>query len=117
VVIIHANHARELGPDCDVALAALRGTGALLLNQAVLLRGVNDDAETLAELSRALIARGVLPYYLHQLDRVRGTAHFETDEARGRALIEELRGKLPGYAVPRYVREIAGERSKTPLAD
>lgn len=117
VVIIHANHARELGPDCDAALAALRAAGALLLNQAVLLRGINDDADVLAGLSRALIARGVLPYYLHQLDRVRGTAHFEADEARGRALIEELRGKLPGYAVPRYVREIAGERSKTPLAD
>jgi EF-P beta-lysylation protein EpmB len=115
VVVIHANHARELGPDCDAALAALRAAGALLLNQAVLLRGVNDDAAVLADLSRALLARGVLPYYLHQLDRVRGTAHFETDEARGRDLIEELRGKLPGYAIPRYVREIAGERSKTPL--
>jgi EF-P beta-lysylation protein EpmB len=116
VVVIHANHANELGPGCDAALAALRGAGALLLNQAVLLRGVNDDADVLADLSRALIARGVLPYYLHQLDRVRGTAHFEAGEARGKALIEELRGKLPGYAVPRYVREIAGERGKTPLA-
>jgi EF-P beta-lysylation protein EpmB len=115
VVVIHANHANELGPECDAALAALRGAGALLLNQAVLLRGVNDDADILADLSRALIARGVLPYYLHQLDRVRGTAHFEAGEARGKALIEELRGKLPGYAVPRYVREIAGERGKTPL--
>jgi EF-P beta-lysylation protein EpmB len=116
VVVIHANHARELGPDCDAALAALRAAGAVLLNQAVLLRGVNDDAEALADLSRALIARGVLPYYLHQLDRVQGTAHFEVGETQGRLLIEELRGKLPGYAVPRYVREVAGERSKTPLA-
>ena len=117
VVVIHANHARELGPDCDAALAAMRATGALLLNQAVLLRGVNDDADALAALSRALIARGVLPYYLHQLDRVQGTAHFEVPETEGRALIEELRGKLPGYAVPRYVREVAGERSKTPLSN
>ena len=116
VVVIHANHARELGPECDAALASLRSAGALLLNQAVLLRGVNDDAETLARLSRALIARGVLPYYLHQLDRVQGTAHFEVAEEHGRALIDELRGKLPGYAVPRYVREIAGERHKTPLS-
>jgi EF-P beta-lysylation protein EpmB len=115
IMVIHANHARELGPDCAAALAALRESGALLLNQAVLLRGVNDNADTLAELSRSLLALGVLPYYLHQLDRVRGTAHFEVDEARGRALIEELRGKLPGYAVPRYVREIAGEGNKTPL--
>ena len=116
LVVVHANHARELGPECDAALAGLRKTGALLLNQAVLLRGVNDDAEALANLSRALIARGVLPYYLHQLDRVRGTSHFEVGEAEGRALVAELRGKLPGYAVPRYVREIAGETGKTPLA-
>jgi EF-P beta-lysylation protein EpmB len=114
-VVIHANHPRELGPECDRALARLRASGALLLNQAVLLRGVNDDAETLAGLSRALIARGVLPYYLHQLDRVRGTAHFEVEEARGRDLMEALRGKLAGYAMPRYVREIAGEKSKTPV--
>jgi EF-P beta-lysylation protein EpmB len=116
LIVIHANHARELGPECGAALAALRSTGALLLNQAVLMRGVNDDADTLADLSRSLLALGVLPYYLHQLDRVRGTAHFEVDEARGRELIEELRGRLPGYAVPRYVREIAGERGKTPIA-
>lgn len=116
VIVIHANHARELGPECGAALTALRGTGAMLLNQAVLLRGINDDAETLAGLSRSLLAQGVLPYYLHQLDRVRGTAHFEVDEERGRALVETLRGKLPGYAVPRYVREIAGEKNKTPLA-
>lgn len=115
ILVIHANHANELGPECDAALAALREAGAMLLNQAVLLRGVNDAAETLADLSRALIARGVLPYYLHQLDRVHGTAHYEVDEAKGRALIEELRGKLPGYLVPKYVREIAGERGKTPL--
>jgi KamA family protein len=116
LVVIHANHARELGPECAEALASLRKAGALLLNQAVLLRGVNDDADALADLSRALLGTGVLPYYLHQLDRVRGTAHFEVDEERGRALIESLRGKLPGYAVPRYVREIAGERGKTPIS-
>ncbi len=116
VMVIHANHARELGAECTDALAALRNAGALLLNQAVLLKGINDDAETLADLSRALIARGVLPYYLHQLDKVQGTAHFETTEARGNELIAELRGKLPGYAVPRYVREIAGAPHKTPLS-
>lgn len=115
VVVIHANHANELGPECDAALARLRASGAMLLNQAVLLRRVNDEADTLADLSRALIARGVLPYYLHQLDRVNGTAHFEVDEARGRDLMAALRRKLPGYAVPRYVREIPGEPHKTPL--
>jgi L-lysine 2,3-aminomutase len=116
MVVVHANHAAELDAGCGEALRALRSTGALLLNQAVLLAGVNDEAATLADLSRALIRHGVLPYYLHQLDRVSGTAHFEVPEARGRALIESLRGKLPGYAVPRYVREIAGEAFKTPLA-
>jgi EF-P beta-lysylation protein EpmB len=116
VIVAHANHAAELDAECGEALRALRSTGALLLNQSVLLAGVNDEAGTLADLSRTLIKHGVLPYYLHQLDRVSGTSHFEVPEARGRALIESLRGKLPGYAVPRYVREIPGEAFKTPLA-
>lgn len=115
VFVVHVNHPAELAGDCPPALEALRAAGALLLNQAVLLRGVNDDADILAELSRALIRRGVLPYYLHQLDRVTGTAHFEVPEERGRALVEELRRKLPGYAVPRHVREVAGEPFKRPL--
>ncbi len=116
VMVIHANHAAEIDAACARALQALRSTGALLLNQSVLLAGVNDDADTLADLSRALIRNGALPYYLHQLDRVTGTAHYEVEEARGRGLIESLRGKLPGYAIPRYVREIAGEAYKTPLS-
>ncbi len=116
VLVIHANHARELDTDVVAGIAALRGTGAMLLNQAVLLGGVNDDEEALADLSRSLVRCGVLPYYLHQLDKVNGTVHFEVPEARGRALIEALRGKLPGYAVPRYVRETAGEAYKTPLS-
>jgi L-lysine 2,3-aminomutase len=87
----------------------------MLLNQSVLLRGVNDNAGALEALSRALIANGVLPYYLHQLDRAAGTAHFEVNEARGREIMDELRRRLPGYAVPRYVREVAGEASKVPL--
>lgn len=116
VTVIHANHPAEISGDCPPALEALRGTGALLLNQAVLLRGVNDDAEVLAELSRRLLRHGVLPYYLHQLDRVTGAAHFETEAPRGLELMETLRRKLPGYAVPRYVREVAGEAYKRPLA-
>ncbi len=116
VVVVHANHGNEIDAECGRALDALRGSGAVLLNQAVLLAGINDDAVTLAELSRALLRHGTLPYYLHQLDRVTGTAHFEVAEDRGRALIAELRGKLPGYAVPRYVRETAGEPHKTPLS-
>ena len=115
IVVIHANHPNEIDEECAQALAALRSTGAILLNQTVLLKDVNDQAEPLAELSRRLIQNGVLPYYLHQLDRVTGTAHFEVEENRGRELVEELRSLLPGYAVPKYVREIAGEAHKTPL--
>ena len=116
VMVIHANHPAEIAADCPPALEALRKTGALLLNQAVLLKGINDDADVLAELSRRLVRLGVLPYYLNQLDRVTGAAHFETTQDRGLELMEILRRKLPGYAVPRYVREVAGEAYKRPLA-
>jgi L-lysine 2,3-aminomutase len=115
IVVIHANHANELAADCSRALTRLRATGAVLLNQSVLLRGINDNVEALCGLSRALLDHGVLPYYLHQLDRVRGTWHFEVEEEKGKKLIEEMRNKLPGYAVPRYVREKAGEKSKRNL--
>lgn len=115
VVVIHANHANELDARVDRAMLALRGTGATLLNQAVLLRGVNDDADALAALSERLFAAGVLPYYLHQLDRVAGAAHFEVGDDRARALHARLQARLPGYLVPRLVREIAGQPGKTPL--
>ena len=115
VVVIHANHASELEGDCPAALSGLRSTGSMLLNQSVLLHDVNDRADRLAELSGALLDNGVLPYYLHQLDRVRGAWHFETEVERGRELMGELRRLLPGYALPRYVREIAGEQAKMPL--
>lgn len=115
VMVVHANHPAEIALDCPPALEALRAAGALVLNQAVLLAGVNDDADVLADLSRRLLRHGVLPYYLHQLDRVAGTSHFEVEESRGTALVEMLRGKLPGYAVPRFVREVAGEAYKRPL--
>ena len=107
VVVLHANHANEFDHAVDTALAALRGTGATLLNQAVLLRGVNDSVAALAELCERGHAAGVLPYYLHQLDRVVGAAHFEVDDAHALALIDELRQRLPGYLVPRLVREIS----------
>lgn len=115
VVVLHANHANELDERVDTACARLRDTGASLLNQSVLLRGVNDDAEVLAGLSERLFAAGVLPYYLHQLDRVQGTAHFEVDDIRALALMEALRARLPGYLVPRLVREVGGEASKRPV--
>lgn len=115
-VVLHVNHAQELEGDAVEAIARLRGTGALLLNQSVLLRGINDDAATLTALSKRLHALGVLPYYLHLTDAVNGTAHFDVDEARGRALVDALARELPGYLVPRLVREVPGEDAKVVLA-
>jgi EF-P beta-lysylation protein EpmB len=116
VVVVHANHPRELVGDCAVALSALRQSGLTVLNQSVLLRGVNDAADVLVELSERLFELGVLPYYLHQLDKVAGAAHFEVPEAEGVKIVDELRSRLPGYLIPRYVRETAGEPHKSPIA-
>jgi EF-P beta-lysylation protein EpmB len=114
-VVLHANHAQEFDSAVDNSLAKLRGAGVTLLNQAVLLRDVNDSVDALAALSERAYAAGVLPYYLHQLDRVQGAAHFEVDDARARALHAELAARLSGYLVPRLVREVAGDRGKRPL--
>jgi EF-P beta-lysylation protein EpmB len=116
-VVLHCNHPRELDAQVRAACADLRATGATLLNQSVLLRGVNDDADVLAELAESLFAAGVLPYYLHQLDRVHGTAHFAVDDAEALALAAALAARLPGYLVPRLVREVPGAPAKLPLAD
>lgn len=113
VMVLHSNHPAEIDGEVDDALAALAEAGVTLLNQAVLLRGVNDDAGTLIALSERLHRTGVLPYYLHLLDRVQGAAHFDVPETRGVALIAALRGRLPGYLVPRLVREIPGAEGKT----
>jgi len=113
--VLHANHANEFDPAVDAAVQELRDTGAQLLNQAVLLHGVNDSVDALAALSERSFATGVLPYYLHQLDRVAGVAHFEVDDARARALHAELAARLSGYLVPRLVREIPGDTGKRPL--
>jgi EF-P beta-lysylation protein EpmB len=115
VVVIHANHARELSPAVVEACRRLREAGVQLLNQSVLLRGVNDDEGTLAELSERLFAAGVLPYYLHALDRVVGAAHFLVDDRRAAELARALAARLPGYLVPRMVREEPGADNKTPL--
>lgn len=115
VVVVHANHANEIDSATAAALGRLRGCGATLLNQSVLLRGVNDAVASLAELSEALFAAGVLPYYLHLLDKVGGAAHFDVTETEAVRLVAELRARLPGYLVPRLVREIAGEASKRPI--
>ncbi|MBK5940736.1 EF-P beta-lysylation protein EpmB [Halochromatium roseum] len=115
VIVVHINHPAELGRDACLALLGLAELGTPLLNQSVLLRGVNDEVETLAELSEALIATRVLPYYLHLLDPVSGAAHFDVPETKARALVTQLRQRLPGYLVPRLVREQPGEPSKTVL--
>ena len=116
VMVLHANHAHELDASVAAAIRDLADAGVLLLNQAVLLRGVNDDVEALVDLCERLVELRVVPYYLHQLDRVAGAAHFEVHQARGRRLVEQLRERLSGYAVPRYVCEIAGAKHKIVLA-
>lgn len=115
VVVVHANHAMEL--DASVARAAerLATSGVMLLNQAVLLRGVNDSVQALSELSERLLDLRITPYYLHQLDRVAGAAHFGVPVAEGKQILEALRSRLSGYAVPKYVQEIAGEPSKSAI--
>jgi L-lysine 2,3-aminomutase len=114
--VIHANHPAELNAAVASALSRLVDAGIPVLNQSVLLRGVNDRADVLVELSRRLIDQRVMPYYLHQLDRVAGAAHFEVPIETGQQIIRQMREQLPGYAVPRYVQEIAGELGKTVLA-
>ena len=115
VFIIHANHPRELDDDVIAACKQVQRQGIPVLCQSVLLAGVNDDADTLEALCLRLISGGIIPYYLHQLDRIKGGSRFEVDEERGKALIAKLQSRLPGYAVPKYVREVAGEASKRNL--
>lgn len=115
VVVVHANHAREIDATVAAALARLRAAGVPVLNQSVLLAGVNDSADALAELSEALFAAGALPYYLHLLDPVAGAARFDVPEPRARALHAELAARLPGYLVPRLVREVPGAPGKVTI--
>ena len=115
VVVVHANHPAEVVDDCAAALQQLVRAGLTVLNQSVLLAGINDNTDTLARLCTRLANLGVVPYYLHQLDRVVGTLHFEVPESVGRRLVAELAQRLPGYAVPRYVQEIPGAAGKVRL--
>jgi len=116
VFVLHTNHPNEIDAEVRTACAGLRDCGVTLLNQTVLLRSINDDAEVLAELSRRLFEAGVLPYYLHLLDRVRGAAHFDVPEPRARVIAGNLAARLPGYLVPRLAREIHGAPAKVTLA-
>jgi L-lysine 2,3-aminomutase len=116
VVVVQVNHPAEIDADVAQAFGRLVDAGIPVLNQSVLLRGVNDRADVLTELCERLVDLRVMPYYLHQLDPVAGAAHFEVPIATGVALVAELRARLPGYAVPRYVRETRGGTSKEVLA-
>ncbi len=115
VLVVHCNHPQELSPGVAAALQPFQQAGITLLNQTVLLRGVNDRTETLCELSERLFSCGVLPYYLHVLDRVAGAAHFALPKERICRLGREIGGYLPGYLVPRLVYEQAGAGSKLPF--
>ena len=116
IVVLHANHANELDDSVQRALAPLREAGIPLLNQAVLLRNINDTPEALVNLSKRLFTCGVLPYYLHLLDRVQGAAHFEVSASAAQALMREISSHLPGYLVPRLAREEQGMAAKTMVA-
>ena len=115
VVVVHANHANEFDRHVSGALSRIRETGATILNQTVLLAGVNDSAGALARLMETAFESGALPYYLHLLDRVSGSAHFEVERDRAVALTGALRERLPGYLVPRLVEERAGAPCKLPV--
>ena len=116
VIVLHINHPNELYAPLHDSLSLLRDSGAVLLNQAVLLRGINDDLDSMSRLSEQLIEYGVTPYYLHEMDRTAGTQHFVAEDGIGTRLTDLLRESLPGYLVPRYVREEPGAAHKTPLA-
>jgi KamA family protein len=115
VMAVHVNHAREIDGDVRAAFERLRRAGVLLMNQAVLLAGVNDSVEALAELGTALVEGGVVPYYLHLLDPVVGAAHFDVEVSRDRLLVRELLARTSGYLVPRLVCEVPGAPAKTPI--
>ncbi|WP_445375685.1 EF-P beta-lysylation protein EpmB [Photorhabdus tasmaniensis] len=115
IMVTHINHANEIDPPLRNSMMMLKQAGVTLLNQSVLLRGVNNHSDILADLSNALFDAGILPYYIHVLDKVQGAAHFMVSDEEAKGLIRELLAKVSGYLVPRLAREIGGEPSKTPL--
>jgi len=115
IMVIHSNHPNELDASVGESLNLLNNNNILLLNQSVLLAGVNDNANTLCQLSERLFANNVLPYYLHQLDKVQGAQHFTVKDSQAKALMTMLRNQLPGYLVPRLVRESSGAPAKQPI--
>jgi EF-P beta-lysylation protein EpmB len=115
IMVVHCNHAREIDGSVSRAVAALRERGIAVLNQSVLLRGINDSVQSLVDLSEALFDAGILPYYLHLMDKVQGAAHFDLPEQAARKLMGDVAARLPGYLVPRLVKEESGAKAKTGL--
>jgi EF-P beta-lysylation protein EpmB len=115
VIVFHINHANELSTELKENIALLRSMGVTLLNQSVLLKGINDSVVTQVELNRKLFDFGVLPYYLHLVDKVKGVSHFDVDETEAVKIMSGMIKRLPGYLVPKLVREIGGQPSKTPI--
>lgn len=114
-MVIHSNHPNELDDNVAQALKQLSQAGVTLLNQTVLLSGINNSIETLQQLSERLFQMGVLPYYLHQLDRIKGAAHFEVADQEAKQIVTQLMAQLPGYLVPKLVREVPDSPNKMPL--
>ena len=115
VMVLHVNHVNEIDEHVELSLQKLKTAGITLLNQTVLLKGVNDSSQALSDLNEKLFESGVLPYYLHMLDKVQGAAHFAVEEERARNIMNKLRETLPGYLVPRLIREQAGLAYKLPI--
>ena len=115
VVVLHANHANEIDQTVRRAITALQSSGVTVLNQTVLLKNINDDVDSLIKLSEALFDAGVLPYYLHLLDKVQGAAHFDVTMETAQSLVKGMIERCPGYLVPKLVQEVAGKPSKSPI--
>lgn len=115
VVVVHINHANEIDSDVSLALNRMKNAGITLLNQSVLLKNINNNIQTLSQLSESLMQNGVLPYYLHQLDKVQGAAHFAVGPFESRMILKGLRDQLPGYLVPKLVQETKGASAKLPV--
>ncbi len=115
ILVLHCNHAQEINQEVGEALQQLNNTGATLFNQSVLLRGVNDNLNALQRLSESLFEQGIMPYYLHMLDPVQGASHFDVSTERAQHLLEGLQERLPGYLVPKLVKEVTGMAYKQPI--
>jgi len=115
-IVLHVNHANELDKSVEQAVFKLRKQNISIFNQSVLLKGINDSAQALVALSEALFSYGIIPYYLHLLDPVSGASHFEVDESSAELLMQEMQKSLPGYLIPKLVREDSGRTHKTLIA-